>query len=62
MNGTDNSALEIHTSISKGFPDKGMTPFENLLGPRRVRVLTGYVLSLKGKNVKGKAPEGTRSN
>lgn len=52
------SPLEIHTSISKGYPEKGMAPFENLLGPKRVRWLTAFVLSLKGKNVPGKAPEG----
>ena len=52
------SPMEIHTSISKGSPDKGMAPMENLLGPRKVRQLTAYVLSLKGKNVPGRPPEG----
>jgi cytochrome c oxidase cbb3-type subunit 3 len=52
------TAIAIHTSIAKGYPEKGMAPFENLLGPKRVRTLTAYVLSLKGKNVAGKPPEG----
>jgi cytochrome c oxidase cbb3-type subunit III len=54
------SPLEIHTSISKGYPEKGMVAFEGLLGPRKVRSATAFVLSLKGKNVPGKAPEGPR--
>ncbi len=50
--------LQIHASITTGFPDKGMAPFKNLLGERKVRLLAGYVLTLKGKNLKGKPPEG----
>ncbi len=50
--------LQIHSSIATGFPDKGMAPFKNLLGERKVRLLAGYLLTLKGKNVKGKPPEG----
>ncbi|MBS1149155.1 MAG: cbb3-type cytochrome c oxidase subunit [Myxococcaceae bacterium] len=50
--------VTIHRSISKGNPDKGMVPFENLLGDRQVRKVTAFVLSLKGKNLPGKPPEG----
>ena len=54
-----NTATEIHGSISRGYPEKGMAPMENLLGPARVRMLTAFVLTLKGRNVPGRAPEGT---
>jgi cytochrome c oxidase cbb3-type subunit 3 len=48
----------IHKSITGGFPDKGMPPWGQLLGPTRVRSLAAYVVSIKGKNVPGKAPQG----
>ncbi len=52
------SALDVHASVSKGYPDKGMAPFEKLLGPARVRWVTAYVLSLQGMNVRGRPAEG----
>lgn len=52
------SPAVIAESISKGFPEKGMPPWGATLGPERVKNLTAYVLSLKGKNLPGKAPEG----
>ena len=48
--------LQVHSSISQGFPQKGMAAFENLLGPARVRAVTAFVLTLKDTNVPGKAP------
>jgi cytochrome c oxidase cbb3-type subunit 3 len=48
----------IHHSITTGFAEKGMPPWGRLLGPTRVRSLAAYVVSLKGKNVPGKAPQG----
>lgn len=52
------SAMEIHGSIDKGFPDKGMPAWGPVLGGERVRALAAYVLSIKGKNVPGKPPQG----
>ena len=48
----------IYSTISKGFPDKGMPAWESSLGPRKTQVVAAFVLSLKGKNVPGKAPQG----
>jgi cytochrome c oxidase cbb3-type subunit 3 len=48
----------IHKSITGGFPEKGMPPWGQLLGPTRVRSLAAYVVSIKGRNVPGKAPQG----
>jgi cytochrome c oxidase cbb3-type subunit 3 len=50
--------LDIHKSITEGFPQKGMPAWAPLLGPTRVRTLAAFVLSLKGKNLPGKAPQG----
>lgn len=51
--------LAIHTSITNGFPNKGMPAWGPMLGEARVRSLTAFVLSLKDTNVPGgKAPEG----
>ena len=52
------SPVAIHTAISNGFPEKGMPPWGKTLGPTKVRAVTAYVLTLKGKNVPGKAPQG----
>lgn len=52
----------IHTSITGGFPQKGMPQWGKILGPTRVRALAAYVLSIKGKNLPGKAPQGVVEN
>jgi cytochrome c oxidase cbb3-type subunit 3 len=52
----------IHKSITGGFPDKGMPPWGMMLGPNRVRGLAAYVVSLKGKNLPGKEPQGAEEN
>jgi len=51
--------LEIHKSITNGYPEKGMRAWMSLLGAGRVRSVAAYVVSLKGKNLPGKAPQGT---
>jgi cytochrome c oxidase cbb3-type subunit 3 len=48
----------VYKTVSKGAPEKGMPAWESSLGPRKTQVVTAYVLSLKGKNVAGKAPQG----
>ena len=50
----------IHKSINGGFPEKGMPPWGKILGPTRVRSLAAYVVSLKGKNLPGKEPQGQK--
>ena len=50
--------LAIHTSITNGYPDKGMRPWGQVLGAARVRTVAAYVLSIKGKNLLGRPPQG----
>jgi len=49
---------DIQTAIVNGFPEKGMPPWGKTLGAAKVRALTAFVLSIKGKNLPGKAPQG----
>lgn len=50
--------LQIQGTVSKGFVEKGMPAWEPVLGADRVQKVAAFVLSLKGKNVPGKAPQG----
>jgi len=50
--------LEIHHTVTYGVPDKGMVSWLNQLGPSRIQDVVSYVLTLKGGNVPGKAPQG----
>lgn len=50
--------LDIHDTVTNGVTDKGMAAWGDQLGPRRVQDVVAYVLTLKGKNLPGKAPEG----
>lgn len=52
------SPAQIMEIIDKGFVAKGMVPWGGILGPKGVREVTAYVLTLRGTNVAGKAPEG----
>lgn len=52
------SPLDIHKSVTNGYPEKGMRAWMGLLGAGRVRSVAAYVVSLKGKNLPGKAPQG----
>lgn len=62
---TDNAWLKggkpssIFKSIADGAPAKGMPPQLPTLGTDGVKQLAAYVVTLKGKNVPGKPPEGT---
>lgn len=51
--------LQILKTVTDGVPDKGMVAWGAQLGPSRVQKVTAYLLTIKGKNVPGKAPQGT---
>ncbi len=50
--------VEIHKSITNGYPEKGMRPWGQILGAARVRTVAAFVISLKGQNVPGRPPQG----
>lgn len=52
------SALAVYTTIKDGILTKGMPSWGPVLGDKAVQQLASYVISLRGKNVAGKAPEG----
>jgi cytochrome c oxidase cbb3-type subunit 3 len=51
--------LDIHKVVSDGVPEKGMPPWSLQLTPVQVSELAAFVGTLRGKNLPGKAPEGT---
>jgi cytochrome c oxidase cbb3-type subunit 3 len=51
------SAMDIYRTIHDGWPEKGMAAWKGY-GATFVQRTTAYVLSLRGMNVPGKAPEG----
>lgn len=52
------SALAIYTTIKDGVLAKGMPSWGPVLGDKSVQQLAAYVVSLRGKNTVGKAPDG----
>ena len=51
---------DVYTSVTNGYPEKGMRPWGPMLGTARIRAVTAFVLSIKGKNVAGgRPPQGT---
>ena len=54
-------AIGIHThrTVSDGVLEKGMPAWSRQLAPADLRQLVAYVGTLRGKNLPGKAPEGT---
>jgi len=46
-------------TITSGVPDKGMPAWESTIGPRKTQLVAAYVLSIRGKNLPGKEPQGT---
>lgn len=50
--------LDIHRIVVDGVPAKGMAAWGNQLGPTRVQNVVAYLLTRRGDNVPGKAPEG----
>lgn len=52
-------ATAIHQTVASGVLEKGMPAWDKVLGAERVRNVTAYVLTLKGKNLTGpKGPQG----
>jgi cytochrome c oxidase cbb3-type subunit 3 len=50
--------MQIFNTVTKGVPDKGMVAWGGQLGPNRVQAVVAYVLTIKGLNLPGKAPQG----
>jgi cytochrome c oxidase cbb3-type subunit III len=50
--------LQILNTVTYGVPEKGMVAWRDQLGPARVQKVVAFVLTLKGKNLPGKAPQG----
>jgi len=51
--------MDIFETVSNGVSTKGMPAWKMQLSPAQVRELAAFVGTLRGKNVPGKAPEGT---
>lgn len=51
---------EIYQTVTEGYVKKGMPAWGMLLGPEKVRGLASYVITLQGKNLPGRQPEGTQ--
>lgn len=52
-------ASQIYGTIGGGVLEKGMPAWRQMLGASKVRDVAAYVLTLRDKNVPGKAPQGT---
>lgn len=50
---------QVHRVIAAGVVEKGMPGWELALGKEKVDALAAYVLTLKGRDVPGKPPQGT---
>ncbi|MFO0661064.1 MAG: cbb3-type cytochrome c oxidase N-terminal domain-containing protein [Polyangiaceae bacterium] len=48
----------LYATVSGGVSDKGMPQWGQVLGPAKTQRVVAYVVSLKGKNIPGKAPQG----
>ena len=52
--------MDIHSTVSQGVLLKGMPAWSKQLNPAELKQLVAYVGTLRGRNVPGKAPEGTQ--
>ena len=52
---------EIYAAVNNGVLAFGMPAWGPSLGPDKTRDVTAFVLTLKGRNVPGKAPQGPRA-
>ena len=48
----------LHEVIQNGVPEKGMPTWKSILKPTDLRLIEQYVWSIRGKDLKGKPPEG----
>ena len=53
-----NKPSEIAKSVTDGYADKGMPPWGQMLGQEKVRKVAAFIVSIKGKDLAGKAPQG----
>ncbi|MBL8922574.1 MAG: c-type cytochrome [Myxococcaceae bacterium] len=53
-----NTGTDILKAVNEGFPDKGMPAWGAVIGDTKARNVTAYVLSIRGKNLPGKEPQG----
>lgn len=56
-----NAPLQVYNTVMNGVQAKGMQAWKDQLGPVRVRQVVAFVLTRKGLNVPGKAPQGRAS-
>jgi cytochrome c oxidase cbb3-type subunit III len=56
LHGADPTAIQ--KVIAAGVLEKGMPAWEPTLGPGRVRSVAAFVLSMRGKNLPGREPQG----
>ena len=54
-----NTKPVIDVIVRKGLPDKGMPVWEKLVPKDQLDAIVEYVYSIRGTNLKGKAPQGT---
>ena len=65
---TDNAWLhggrptDIFNVVADGVAAKGMPAWKPALGPEKVKDVTAFLLTLKGKNLPGKEPQGVAEN
>lgn len=54
--------VDIHATITNGVPEKGMIAWGKTLPPDDVKKLAAFVGTLRGTNVPGLAPQGTKTS
>jgi cytochrome c oxidase cbb3-type subunit 3 len=52
------SPLDIHNTVVRGVPEKGMAVWGRQLSPDQIDSVVALLLTFRGTNVPGKAPEG----
>ena len=52
------SPLDIHNTVVRGVPEKGMAVWGRQLSPEQIDSVVALIVTLRGKHVEGKAPEG----
>ncbi|MBX7114689.1 MAG: c-type cytochrome [Myxococcaceae bacterium] len=53
-----NKPTELYRGVSSGYVDKGMPSWGPALGEKKVRAVVAYLMTIRGQNVAGKAPQG----